>query len=169
MGTISYLFERIASLTFIVPCVWSAMHHRGRFVHLTWWSLVVHALYFNVDKASTPATLVARVLHATSYCGAFAVAVGYTLLVLGGSSHAGGWHAWEKKVEVHRLVSQGGSPDDCDPGTVCQAPLWYTAGTWQVHPAPLVHLATWHLAGTPRPKKSSSTTGRLWPWCSTRG
>ena len=93
-----YLFERLCWLSFAVPMFWTAFVKPGYFGHLTYWTLMVHLVYFCVDKSSPHATASIYLLHGMSFCGAMAVFIGYSFISLGGMYRYGTWIAWENAV-----------------------------------------------------------------------
>ena len=52
----------------------------GYYQHLTYWTLMLHTVYFTVDKESPDAKYAIYLLHGFSFCGAIAVFVGYALI-----------------------------------------------------------------------------------------
>jgi hypothetical protein len=98
MALDGYTFERLCMVSYIVPCFYMALFNPGYYNHLTYWTLLVHCVYYTVDKSSPKAASVARVLHGMSFCGAWAVMVGYTFISVTGGIHWGGWLQWENAV-----------------------------------------------------------------------
>jgi hypothetical protein len=98
MGQTSYLFERFCWLTFAVPMFWTAIVKPGYFGHLTYWTLLLHLVYFCVDKNSPFSHPAIYVLHGASFCGAMAVFIGYTFISVCGMYRFGSWIAWENEV-----------------------------------------------------------------------
>jgi hypothetical protein len=94
----AYLFERFCMLSFIVPCFYMALVYPGYYQHLTYWTLLVHCLYFTVDKGSASARGAIYLLHGLSFCGAFAIGVGYSIISLCGGLYWGSWLTWENAV-----------------------------------------------------------------------
>lgn len=73
----------------------------GYYQHLTYWTLLLHCVYFTVDKASPDARAAVYLLHGFSFCGAIAVFVGYMFISICGGIHFGSWLIWENAVGAH--------------------------------------------------------------------
>uniref|UniRef100_A0A7S4N9C3 Glycerophosphocholine acyltransferase 1 n=1 Tax=Prymnesium polylepis TaxID=72548 RepID=A0A7S4N9C3_9EUKA len=95
---LGYLFERFTWLSFAVPCFYIALTNPGYYQHLTYWTLMLHTVYFTVDKASPDAKAAIYLLHGFSFCGAIAVFVGYSFISVCGGLHHGSWLLWENAV-----------------------------------------------------------------------
>ena len=52
MGSAGYVFERFVMLTYFVYIFWHALKNPKNYSFLTFWTLVLHVLYFSIDKAS---------------------------------------------------------------------------------------------------------------------
>ena len=50
-----------------------AMWATNLYYHLTYWTLMVHVMYFSIDKSSPNSRLAAQVMQGMSFCGAFSV------------------------------------------------------------------------------------------------
>jgi len=95
---LGYLFERFAWLSFAIPTFYIALTNPGYYQHLTYWTLMLHVIYFTVDKESPDARSAIYLLQGFSFCGAIAVFVGYALISICGGLHHGSWVAWENAV-----------------------------------------------------------------------
>ena len=73
----------------------------GYYQHRTYWTLLLHTIYFTVDKESRDATAAIYLLHGFSFVGAMAVFVGYAFISVCGGLHFGSWLAWENAVGAY--------------------------------------------------------------------
>jgi len=102
---LGYLFERAVCASFAIPCFITALQSPGMYTFLTYWTLLLHLVYFSIDKASPKSTLAVRLLHGFSFVGAAAVLVGYAVISVGGSMRFGTWLEWERHTGVQDLSS----------------------------------------------------------------
>jgi hypothetical protein len=56
MTVVAYIVERVAFIVIAVPCWWFAIREPVSYNFLTYWTLLLHAAYFSLDKASPHAT-----------------------------------------------------------------------------------------------------------------
>lgn len=68
------------------------------YYHLTYWTLMVHVMYFSIDKSSPNSRLAAQVMQGMSFCGAFSVMLAYSFICVFGSQHWGSWLDWENAL-----------------------------------------------------------------------
>tara|TARA_B100000795_G_scaffold218037_1_gene172076 strand:+ start:140 stop:835 length:696 start_codon:yes stop_codon:yes gene_type:complete len=71
------------------------------YYHLTYWTLMVHVMYFSIDKSSPNSRLAAQVMQGMSFCGAFGVMLAYSFICVFGSQHWGSWLEWENAVGTY--------------------------------------------------------------------
>ena len=83
------------------PKLFLPVYAAGYYQHLTYWTLLLHTVYFTVDKESPDAKYATYLLHGFSFCGAIAVFVGYALISICGGIHFGSWLVWENAVGAH--------------------------------------------------------------------
>lgn len=98
MPTSAYYFERFCLFTYLPFLSYTALTNPGYFMHLTYWTLCLHTVYFTVDKSSPNATGAIYLLHGASFAGAIAVFIGYSFISFGGIYRFGSWLAWENAV-----------------------------------------------------------------------
>ena len=51
MGGAGYVFERFVMLTYFSYTFWNALENPKNYSFLTFWTLLLHLLYFSIDKA----------------------------------------------------------------------------------------------------------------------
>jgi hypothetical protein len=91
-----------------------AMALAGYYQHLTYWTLLLHCIYFTVDKESPSARPAIYLLHGFAVCGAMAVFVGYAFISICGGIYFGSWLEWENAVGKHAgTVTAGRSLTTC--------------------------------------------------------
>jgi len=100
MPLAAYVWERLCLVSFAAPCAYVAFTAPGYYGHLTYWTLSLHIVYFAVDKASPYAKAAVYLLHGASFCGAMAVAMGYSFISIFGKIHHGSWVGWENAVAL---------------------------------------------------------------------
>ena len=100
MTVLGYIFERTAFVIIAVPCWWFAIHTPVTYNFLTYWTLILHAVYFSIDKASPYAMPAIRLLHGCSLVGSVSVLCGYTFMSVAGALHFGSWHAWVAAISI---------------------------------------------------------------------
>ena len=61
-----YVFERLAMVSYIVPCFYMALFNPGYYNHLTYWTLLVHCVYYTVDKVRSAVHACVRALTMSS-------------------------------------------------------------------------------------------------------
>jgi len=98
MTASQYMFERLCLFTYLPFLMYTALTNPSYFMHLTYWTLCLHCVYFTVDKASPQATNAIYLLHGASFAGAIAVFIGYSFISIGGIYRFGSWLDWENAV-----------------------------------------------------------------------
>ena len=71
------------------------------YYHLTYWTLMVHVMYFSIDKSSVNSRLAAQVMQGMSFCGAFGVMLAYSFICVFGIQHWGSWLEWENAMGTY--------------------------------------------------------------------
>ena len=95
---LGYVWERFCFASYAPFLVYTLINKPGYFGHLTYWALVLHAVYFTIDKASPRARWPVYILFAMSFTGAIAIFFGYTFISIGGIYRFGSWTMWENAV-----------------------------------------------------------------------
>ena len=108
MGKAGYVFERFAMLTYFSYILWNALEPAQNFQFLTFWTLLLHVLFFSVDKASPLAGAATRLLHGMSFVAAVAVLTAYSQMALAGSLFWGSFYEWE--VQIGLAVGKAAAP-----------------------------------------------------------
>ena len=80
---------------------YQAMWSTNLYYHLTYWTLMVHVMYFSIDKSSPNSRLAAQVMQGMSFCGAFSVMLAYSFICVFGSQHFGSWLDWENALGAY--------------------------------------------------------------------
>ena len=94
----------LPSFNFLTIGAWAfyqAMWSTNLYYHLTYWTLMVHVMYFSIDKSSTNSRLAAQVMQGMSFCGAFGVMLAYSFICVFGSLHWGSWLEWENALGAY--------------------------------------------------------------------
>ena len=105
MGSAGYVFERFVMLTYFVYIFWHALKNPKNYSFLTFWTLVLHVLYFSIDKASPVAGAATRLLHGMSFVAAVAVLAAYSQMAVAGSLYWGSFYEWERQIGLAIGVS----------------------------------------------------------------
>jgi hypothetical protein len=95
-----YLLERLLCASLSIPCFGYALFEPAAYNFLTYWTLLLHVVYFSVDKASPHAAAPVRLLHGMSLVGGIAVFLGYAVLSLVGILHWGSWSEWARQITL---------------------------------------------------------------------
>jgi len=98
MGSAGYVFERFVMLTYFAYIFWHALKNPKNYSFLTFWTLLVHILYFSIDKASPVAGAATRLLHGMSFVAAVAVLAAYSQMAVAGSLYWGSFYEWERQI-----------------------------------------------------------------------
>jgi hypothetical protein len=98
MGSAGYMFERFVMLTYFAYIFWHALKNPKNYSFLTFWTLLVHILYFSIDKASPVAGAATRLLHGMSFVAAVAVLAAYSQMAVAGSLYWGSFYEWERQI-----------------------------------------------------------------------
>tara|TARA_B110001452_G_scaffold160789_1_gene133829 strand:- start:2323 stop:3081 length:759 start_codon:yes stop_codon:yes gene_type:complete len=110
MTAASYWFERFCFLSFAAPCFYMALLKPGYYHHLTYWTMMVHTVYFTIDKSSPHSWAATWLLHGVSFCGAFAVLFAYAVICIFGSNYWGSWLVWENAIGAYAGTVQRPRP-----------------------------------------------------------
>jgi len=78
---VGYIFRRV--IFYLLLLNYCSMTVKYPFLtgNLTFWFLLIHALYFEIDLRNSQNNLLVILLHSISFCGAFLVAILATILV----------------------------------------------------------------------------------------
>ena len=98
MGGAGYVFERFVMLTYFSYTFWNALENPKNYSFLTFWTLLLHLLYFSIDKASPKVGTATRLLHGMSLVAAVAVLAAYSQMAVAGSLYWGSFYEWERQV-----------------------------------------------------------------------
>ena len=98
MGSAGYVFERFVMLTYFAYIFWNALENPKNYGFLTFWTLLLHVLYFSVDKGSPIAGATTRLLHGMSLVAAVAVLAAYSQMAVAGSLYWGSFYEWERQI-----------------------------------------------------------------------
>ena len=98
MRSAGYAFERFMMLTYFAYIFWNALENPKNYTFLTFWTLLLHVLYFSVDKASPFAGAATRLLHGMSLVAAVAVLAAYSQMAVAGSLYWGSFYDWERQI-----------------------------------------------------------------------
>ena len=105
MGSAGYVFERFVMLTYFVYIFWQALKNPKNYSFLTFWTLLLHVLYFSIDKASPVAGAATRLLHGMSFVAAVAVLAAYSQIAVAGSLYWGSFYDWNLQIGLAIGVS----------------------------------------------------------------
>lgn len=94
----AYAFERFCYISYMVYLLFTALTNASYFGHLTFWTMMLHSVYFSIDKSSPYAKNAIYLLHGASFAGAMSVCLGYCIICVGGVYRFGSWLTWENAI-----------------------------------------------------------------------